>query len=815
MVWGRILKKRLLCGAAVAALLSAGSGHAADIAPASTASRYNWNGFYGGFVTGAAWGRYETQTTTSGTFLSSEDIAAVNAASVRTIKPTGFAAGLEGGYNWQIGNFLLGIEADLQAIHLNGVVDNTVVPSATTPGNVFTTTAYGNTDWLFTARPRIGFVGPSNWLFYATGGLALTRLQTDFTLVDSLSIGEAGRINKLVAGYAVGGGVEAPLTDRLSIKADYLHVAFPNAANAEIAAMGVPPSQTFGHSSSLSADMVRAGLNYHFWAPDPGPHGASTLPLKAPPVSSAPTIFQNWQFETGARLWLSNGQEQEGPLFNAPPLTLASRLVYGGLEGVSGETFFRADHGSGLFIKGNLGAGALSNGHMNDEDFPAGVVYSNTLSRASGHLAYGTIDVGYDVFNAPGARLGAFVGYNRYKQGINTYGCTQLAGDATCSFGIPANTMGITEYDYFDSLRIGLASQVMLSDRLRLTAEAAYLTAVNYKGLDNHLWRQLLGPDASNKGNGMMLEAMVDYYVTPNWTVGVGGRYWAWNMDMGTAGFDSLSLPPTPVDVQPSRYSAERYGVFVQTAYHWGETNAPRTAGMPTKAPALLAAGPVNWTGFYVGGHLGGGVSNIGWSDPFDSTVDPFGNVNVAGFGDKTRAPGALGGGQIGGNWQTGHWVLGGEVAASLADLRGENTCFSGLGGLNCQHVVNSLGSVTGRAGYTFDRSLAYVKAGGAWIDTSYNLFGDTFGVRLGDGSTHDTAWGWTAGVGLEYALTNRWTTFAEYDHIGLPSRSVPFPTVAVVSDASISVRQSVDLFKMGVNYRFDFGPATTIAARD
>ncbi|OKO70385.1 hypothetical protein AC630_35035 [Bradyrhizobium sp. AS23.2] len=556
-------------------------------------------------------------------------------------------------------------------------------------------------------------------------------------------------------------------------------------------------------------------MNYHFGAPDPAQGSAQMLPLKAPPVSPTPSVFTNWQFEAGARLWLSNGQEQEGPLFSPPPLALLSRLTYGGLEGVSGETFFRADHDSGLFIKGNLGAGALSNGQMNDEDFPAFAVYSNTLSSASGHLAYGTIDVGYNVFNAPGAKLGAFVGYDRYKQGINTYGCTQIAGDPACSPAAPANFMAITEYDHFDSVRIGMVSQLMLSDRLRLTAEAAYLTAVNYNGLDNHLWRQLLGPDASNKGNGMMLEAMLDYYVTPNWTVGVGGRYWAWNMDTGTAGFDFLTLPPTPADVEPSRYSAERYGVFVQTSYHWGETNASRITAMPTKAPALLAAGTVNWTGFYVGGHLGGGVSNAGWSDPFGSTVDPFGNVNVAGFGDKTRAPGPLGGGQIGINWQTGHWVLGGEVAVSWADLRGENTCFSGLGGINCQHIVNSLGSVTGRVGYAFDRSLAYVKAGGAWTDTSYNLLGDTLALALGNGSTHDTAWGWTAGVGLEYALTNRWTTFAEYDHIGLPSRSVPFPTVAVVSDANIVVRQSVDLFKMGVNYKFDLGPATAIAARD
>jgi hypothetical protein len=58
----------------------------------------------------------------------------------------------------------------------------------------------------------------------------------------------------------------------------------------------------------------------------------------------------------------------------------------------------------------------------------------------------------------------------------------------------------------------------------------------------------------------------------------------------------------------------------------------------------------MNWTGFYVGGHMGGGWSDDRWSDPFASTVGALGFINVAGFGDATRATGPLGGGQIGAN---------------------------------------------------------------------------------------------------------------------------------------------------------------------
>ena len=67
----------------------------------------------------------------------------------------------------------------------------------------------------------------------------------------------------------------------------------------------------------------------------------------------------------------------------------------------------------------------------------------------------------------------------------------------------------------------------------------------------------------------------------------------------------------------------------------------------------------MNWTGFYVGVHMGGGWSDDRWSDPFAATVGPKNFINAAGFGDTTRATGPLGGGQIGANWQTGSWVLG------------------------------------------------------------------------------------------------------------------------------------------------------------
>ena len=804
------MQKHLLGHAAIIAVIAAGSAHADDSGkdpPPSPPSQYNWDGSYIGLTAGAAWGQYDPRTSTvSDGYIGPRGAAGVNAAGAQTIEPSGFVTGIEGGYNWRTGNLLFGAEADLQALNLQGATNSGAVHYLARAGE-FTVTSYDNTNWLFTARPRIGFVAPNNWLFYATGGLALTQLQSNFSFVDTNTALESGRLDTTKAGYAVGGGVEAPLTGRVSFKADYLHVDFANTSGMVTAQTSIAPlplfsGQIFAHSSDLKADIVRVGLNYRFGSPDMSPSSDPIMPLKAPVRKAPAPINTDWEIETGARFWFSSGTLGDPNPFE--PSHYGSRLTFSNLDAISGETFARVDHASGLFVKGFLGAGAIANGRLNDEDtlLPAGGSYSNELLSSSGQIDYATADIGYNFLRSPGAKIGAFVGYNYYAQALNTYGCTQIAGGVGCATPFPSSLLGGSENDHLNSLRVGLSSEVVLGDRLKLTTDVAYLPRVAFGGLDDHLVRQLLYFENSNGGDGVMLEAIMDYKITDAWSMGIGGRYWAWNMNTGT--FAATFLTTGSAGVAQARFDNERYGLFAQTSYHWGDGSPSATSiAMPTKA-LVLASAPVNWTGVYVGGHMGGGWSDDRWSDPFGSTIAVGGGVNVAGFGDQTHATGPLGGAQIGANWQTGPWVLGVETDASAAHMRGENTCFTGLGGVDCQHIVNSLGIIAGRVGYAWERSLAYVKGGGAWTDTIYNLFANTLKANLGTGSTTLDIWGWTLGGGIEYALTEHWTTLAEYDHIGLPSTPVPFPTVAVINTRTIRANQSVDLFKVGVNYKFD-----------
>jgi opacity protein-like surface antigen len=206
---------------------------------------------------------------------------------------------------------------------------------------------------------------------------------------------------------------------------------------------------------------------------------------------------------------------------------------------------------------------------------------------------------------------------------------------------------------------------------------------------------------------------------------------------------------------QLARYNTERYGFFLQTDYRWGDVTRPAYAS----ANAATNTASMNWTGFYVGGHVGGAFSDNRWSDPFPSVQTGL-RLNDAGFGDTIHGNGPLAGGQAGFNWQTGSWVLGLQGAWSKTDLRGENTCYSGVGGLNCQNIINNVATGTGRLGYAWDRALVYAEGGAAHGQIDYMLLGDTNNRSRGYGVTRIAPWGWVVGGGLEYAMTDHWTTW-------------------------------------------------------
>ena len=283
--------------------------------------------------------------------------------------------------------------------------------------------------------------------------------------------------------------------------------------------------------------------------------------------------LMNEDTEFGLRAWLSTGK-LEKTLYGAPSsgLGAVSRLRYDGLIGYSGEAFGRVGVAGWSFFKGAVSLGTASKGNLQDEDFePLTDPYSSTQStQRKGALDYATLDYGVDVLRDPMYRVAVLAGVNYFRETANAYGCTQSADNPDiCSPGqVSPGTLAITENASWVSARVGLSADVLLFDRLRLGAEAAWVPYVALSSVDNHWLRTDIGP-INEKGhgrNGAQLEATADYKITDNVSLGAGLRYWRMKAQ-GDANFVDAS--GTPLGTQPVAFVTERLGAFVQASYRF------------------------------------------------------------------------------------------------------------------------------------------------------------------------------------------------------------------------------------------------------
>ena len=200
----------------------AGIAAAALLAPAAQAGDSPWEGFYAGVHAEYLWGE---PVVTGSVPTDSEDF-------------DGFAGGLTGGYNHVLDQLLLGVEADIALSEADGAA------------TYFTSEGVNaDLDWLSTIRGRLGFIH-EDFLFFATGGLALGGLEADI-----FGAGLPVSLDKTALGYAVGGGVEWALSDRITVKAEYLYV---DLAKEEFSSTAV-----FDHVG-LETNLVRLGVNWQF-----------------------------------------------------------------------------------------------------------------------------------------------------------------------------------------------------------------------------------------------------------------------------------------------------------------------------------------------------------------------------------------------------------------------------------------------------------------------------------------------------------------------------------------------------------------------
>jgi outer membrane immunogenic protein len=215
-------------------------------------------------------------------------------------------------------------------------------------------------------------------------------------------------------------------------------------------------------------------------------------------------------------------------------------------------------------------------------------------------------------------------------------------------------------------------------------------------------------------------------------------------------------------------------------------------ADMPVKAIPPGCPG-CNWNGYYVGVNLGGGFAQGRGNDGISLTpagtfaaVAP-GVANPISNTSYSESPaGFLGGGQIGYNWQMpgSQWIFGVEVDGQGTS---QSTSIVGAGGTLTESLP-WFATARGRVGYAITPTIMLYGTGGlAVVDHKFSAPG---------ASQDDTRAGWTAGAGIEGAISRNWSWKLEYLHLDVA-------TFTPANTAPVTVRVTDEIVRVGANFHF------------
>jgi outer membrane immunogenic protein len=224
------------------------------------------------------------------------------------------------------------------------------------------------------------------------------------------------------------------------------------------------------------------------------------------------------------------------------------------------------------------------------------------------------------------------------------------------------------------------------------------------------------------------------------------------------------------------------------------------------------------WTGPYVGGQVGyaWGTGNLN-TTLFDPVTGTLFNASAGGTPD-----GVIGGAHFGYLYQINQWVLGIEGSVDGTSL--SNTAVAAFpnvrGGsiLTVKSHVDVEGTIRGKIGIAWDRVLIYGTGGFAFGGFSTDFTGaTTTGVPLvfTGANVSSNRTGWTAGGGLQYAVTDNWWVFVEYRYTNLGSirnnGPLNLPAGAFFNE-SRQIRQNQ--VQAGFSYRFNLAPPVPVVAK-
>jgi outer membrane immunogenic protein len=263
--------------------------------------------------------------------------------------------------------------------------------------------------------------------------------------------------------------------------------------------------------------------------------------------------------------------------------------------------------------------------------------------------------------------------------------------------------------------------------------------------------------------------------------------------------------------------------------------SAAQAADMPVKArPPAPAPVMYNWTGFYIGGHIGGAWVNRDGDhrfDPANRCISEdrrfYGPVCFEDHGHGRNNGNFIAGGQLGFNYQFGQYVWGieGQISA-VVDNDDDDACgfFTWRGVrdhlFRCRDRSNWVATVAARLGIAVGQTgnwLIYVKGGAAFADARFDIrrrtdcpwerefCNDTNNLFFN--TNDDVRVGWMVGAGVEWGAWGNWSWKLEWNFMDFGNRDNHFDHFIVECGCDIRHRFDRDLqvnvVKFGLNYRF------------
>jgi outer membrane immunogenic protein len=230
---------------------------------------------------------------------------------------------------------------------------------------------------------------------------------------------------------------------------------------------------------------------------------------------------------------------------------------------------------------------------------------------------------------------------------------------------------------------------------------------------------------------------------------------------------------------------------------------APPPAYYP---PPVYRPAVYDWTGIYIGAHIGGGMLADTVTYTTTTVLEP------AGATTDVHPWGVVGGGQAGVNYQFAPWVIGIEGAWSASGISGSPS-ISTLTPPFIQQSTSKptwFGTATARAGYAFNTLLLYVKGGAAWERVEYYQNTLTPGVAATQ-SIIDTRNGFVAGGGVEYGMTENLSAKFEYQFFDFGTKNYVFNPTPLIGGVvtpivlPVGIQSEAHIFTVGLNYRFNW----------